>query len=101
MTNFKNQTTVAEFVPRTVSDLLDNLFNETVLNKPNVNKFIPRADILENEKSYEIQVAVPGIKKEDIKVDLEEGKLTISGERKGREEKETKKYRAVETQFGT
>jgi HSP20 family protein len=46
-----------------------------------VRRFLPNANILEHEKSYEVQLAVPGMKKEDFNIDLEDGKLSISGER--------------------
>lgn len=51
--------------------------------------WLPATNIKEDEKSYEIELAVPGMKKEDIKLELEGGLLTVSGETK--EEKEEKK----------
>ena len=51
--------------------------------------WLPAANIREDEKSYDIELAVPGMKKEDITLELENGLLTISGENK--EEKEEKK----------
>jgi HSP20 family protein len=40
----------------------------------------PAANIKEDEKSYRIELAVPGIKKEEITVEVENGRLTVSGE---------------------
>lgn len=50
--------------------------------------WLPATNIKEDNKSYEIEIAVPGMKKEDIKVEIENGLLTASG--KSNEEKEEK-----------
>ena len=45
------------------------------------NKF-PKVDIIENETSHQIFVELPGVKKEDIKIVIEDGILRLSGEKK-------------------
>lgn len=42
----------------------------------------PRMKITENEKAFEIQAEMPGVKKEDVKVAIEQGRVTIEGESK-------------------
>lgn len=59
---------------------LDELFDNGV-------KSTMRADVVEEEKDYCINVNMPGFKKEDISISLENGYLTISGERKEEEKK--------------
>jgi len=44
---------------------------------------------------------VPGVNKEDFKIDLHDSYLTISGERKISEEKKEKNFRSIETQYGS
>ena len=44
--------------------------------------WLPALDVQENKDSFTIQVELPGLKREDIEVSLEDGALTISGERK-------------------
>lgn len=44
-------------------------------------------NVKENDKNYEIEVAVPGMKKEDLKIDLDNGIITISAEKKDEKEK--------------
>jgi len=71
-----------------------NVFNSLNSDSPevkneNVTAFKPGANILETEKAYEIQLALPGLKKEEVKIDLRENHLTISGERNSKNE-ETK-----------
>jgi HSP20 family protein len=46
-------------------------------------------------------VAVPGMNKEDFKINLDDNYLTISGERKQSKEKKENLYRSYETQFGS
>jgi HSP20 family protein len=58
-------------------------------------------DIYENEKSFELHVAVPGMKKDDFKLDLKDNFLTISGERKFTREKNDNNFHSVETQYGS
>jgi HSP20 family protein len=99
MTQVKNNHDVKEFIPRSFTDIIDNFFNETIQNSATVN-FLPRVDITESEKQYEIQLALPGFKKEEIKIDFQEGKLTVAGERKF-EKIEGKKYHTIESQYGS
>src|SRR6202011_2607294 len=63
-----------------------------------VADWVPIADITEDEKEYLIKAELPDLKKEDVKVTLENGVLTISGERKF--EKKNKKYHRVERAYG-
>jgi HSP20 family protein len=63
--------------------------------------FTPRVDLVEKEKSYELHMALPGLKKEEVKIDLEGDVLTISGERKFKHENKDDKYHMVENFYGT
>ena len=69
-------------------DLMDwnsNNFSDT-------NTSMPAVNIKENNDAFMIEVAVPGMKKEDFNVDFDNGRLTISSERKDENvEKEGKK----------
>ncbi len=87
------------YSPNTFSGMLDKFFNENMGST--VKQFNPAVDIAEDERSYEIQLSVPGVKKEDFKVELSDGKLTISGERKMEEKKEGKNFHSIETQYGS
>jgi len=61
----------------------------------------PLVDITEDDKEYLIKVELPEIKKEDVKVTVENGTLTISGERKFEKEEKDKKYHRVERAYGS
>jgi HSP20 family protein len=91
-----------EFTPTSFSNLIDRFFNESAARSGGSSySFVPRVDIVEEEKSYEIQVAVPGVAKEDFKIDLNDNVLTVSGERKFSKEKKENNFHVLETQFGT
>jgi HSP20 family protein len=86
-------------MPASFSGMLDRLFNDSV--SASLKQFNPAVDIAEDEKCYEIHVAVPGMKKTDFKIDLVDGKLTISGERRLEEKKEGKNFHKIESQYGS
>jgi HSP20 family protein len=87
------------FVPATVDSFLDRFFNDSFVQ--NKNSFSPKVDIAETEAAFEISVAVPGFDKKDFSIDLDNGKLTISGERKFENEKKEKNYYSIQTEYGT
>ena len=62
---------------------------------------MPKVDIIENEKAFELHVAVPGLSKEDFNIELNKNLLTISGERKLSSEKKDTNYHSIETQYGS
>jgi HSP20 family protein len=55
-----------------------SLFNEFYNHFDNSKKFEPSINLSENENSYSIEIALPGFKKEDVDVKLEQDKLHIS-----------------------
>jgi len=61
----------------------------------------PSADISENEKEYVIRASLPGVKKEDIKVNMQEGMITLAGERKQEKEEKSEKFHRVESVYGS
>jgi HSP20 family protein len=61
----------------------------------------PLADITEDDKEYLIKAELPELRKEDVKVTVENGVLTVSGERKFEKEEKKKKYHRVERGYGT
>jgi HSP20 family protein len=66
-----------------------------------VAEWAPLVDISEDDNEYLIKAEVPDVKKEDVKVTVEEGTLTIMGERKFEKEEKSKKYHRVERAYGS
>ena len=89
-----------DFVPTSFSSLIDGLFNDS-LTRSGGSVFVPKVDIIENEKAFELHVAAPGLSKEDFNIELNKNLLTISGERKLSSEKKDTNYHSIETQYGS
>ena len=85
-------------MPSSFTKAFDSMIDEA-FTQPAFN-FSPELDIVEDEKSYTYSLALPGLKKEDIKIDLKNDVLTISGDRKF-EKKESGKVHRVESYYGT
>lgn len=66
-----------------------------------VAEWSPLVDIAEDEKEYVIKAEVPEMKKEDIKISVQDDVLSISGERKYEKEEKGKKYHRVERAYGS
>jgi HSP20 family protein len=60
----------------------------------------PLVDITEDDKEYVIKAELPEVKKEDVKVSVENGVLSIVGERKFEKEEKGRRYHRVERSYG-
>ena len=87
-------------MPSSFSSMLDRFFNESI-NTRSLSDFTPHVDASETDQGFEVQLALPGVKAEDIHIDFQEGKLTISGERKLERKEEGRRYHMIETQYGS
>ena len=61
----------------------------------------PDVDITETDTAYLIKGEIPGVNKEDVKVNIENGVLTMSGERKQEKEEKGKKFHRIERSYGS
>jgi HSP20 family protein len=85
---------------------LSSLFGRTPLRglgeeAMTVSEWTPLVDITEDDKEYLIKAELPEVKKEDVKVTVENGTLTITGERKFEKEEKGKKYHRIERAYGS
>ena len=64
------------------------------------NRFLPSIDLTESEESFVVTVDLPGLKPEEVEVELKNGELRISGKREEKKEEEGKTYHRVERQTG-
>jgi HSP20 family protein len=60
----------------------------------------PAVDVQETDKEYLIKADLPEVKKEDVKVELHDGMLTVQGERRQEKEEKGKKFHKIERQYG-
>lgn len=79
------------------SNRMSRLFNDFT----NDFTFTPRIDICEDENKIFIDIEAAGVKKEDIKLTLQDNILTITGEKKKESEDKTKKYYRSERIYGS
>ncbi|WP_410170269.1 Hsp20/alpha crystallin family protein [Aliarcobacter butzleri] len=75
-------------------------FNAPVASESSLGAFTPKVNTREGEFAYHIDVDLPGVKKDDIKIDVHDNILTIHGERNYKEEIKEEDYYKVETSFG-
>lgn len=66
-----------------------------------VTEWAPLVDIVEDDNQYVITAELPGLKKEEIKVGVQDDVLTISGERKYEKEEKNKKFHRIERAHGS
>ncbi len=87
-----------------MENVFDSLLGKTVgsaLRTSSGQKFVPALYISENVQAFEVHVDLPGVKSENVKVEMHEGKLTISGKRESLHEETEKNFHRVERSSGT
>jgi HSP20 family protein len=90
-----------------MSDRLNRMMSRPALPRTNgketmvVADWVPSVDVSETDGEYQIKAEIPDVKKEDVKVTVEDGVLTIQGERKQEKEEKGKKYHRVERSYGS
>ena len=83
-----------------MDDLFDSFFRG--LDRPFAGyKAWPAIDVAEDENSIIVRAEVPGCNAEDVEISVYGNTLTISGEKKLKEEKKEKGYYHVESSYGT
>jgi len=97
--------TMMRFNPTSpLADLFDDLFGNEKKEKMERKNYecAPSTNILETNENFTLQMAVPGVKKEDIKIDLEKNILNISSEKSAEEKTdESVQYTRKEFMYGT
>lgn len=77
---------------KSFNELMDEFFEP--INARTMNNLTPKVDIRENEQEFEFLLELPGVRKKDLQIELEQDVLYVSGERKVAEEtKETNVHR--------
>lgn len=81
------------------NDVFDTFFNNSFLSDRMVLR-VPAVNIAETDNTYHIELAAPGLKKEDFKINLDQNVLSISAEKK-EEVQEGKKYDRKEYSYSS
>lgn len=85
--------------PARFSDWIDDFFDQA-LNQTS-GRFTPELNVYETADAFELTMELPGMKKDDINISIENNMLNISGERKATREEDGRTYHRVESRFGT
>ena len=81
--------------------LFNTLFDTpTPTNGGQVRRWVPAMDLVENGDDYMLRADLPGVSEGDVKIELDDDVLTISGERKAAHEERKEGYHRVERAFG-
>jgi HSP20 family protein len=90
MTLIKRNPNVPAFANFFDDFLAKDMFNWNDKNFADFGNTLPSVNVKENQQNYDIELAVPGMKKEDFKISLDRNILTISSEQKQKPKKMTK-----------
>jgi len=85
---------------------MNSLFEETLPSTRkekdlNLGTFYPAVDIHEGDKEITLKAELPGIKKEDVHIDVNDGVITLRGERKFEKEDKKENYHRIERSYGS
>jgi HSP20 family protein len=101
MSNLSRWEPFAEAV--TLREAVNRLFEESFVPGTPTRSgaaFVPALDLSETAEAYFVEMAVPGLKAENLNVTIENGVLTISGEVQQTEESKQRNYHRVERRYG-
>jgi HSP20 family protein len=86
---------------------MNRLFN-TVFDAPTpgnggatLRRWMPAMDLVETDQQFVLRADLPGLSEDDVKIEFEDGTLTVSGERKAEHESKSEGYYRVERAFGS
>lgn len=84
----------------TFNELFDSFFKESLVNDKLINR-VPAVNISESEGHFHIELATPGLKKEDFKIAVDKDVLTISSESESESKDENKKLNRQEYNYSS
>jgi HSP20 family protein len=89
------------FTTPSVADFVERFFyNTPTVQRTDDSVWAPRVDVHETENEVILDVELPGLDKKDVKVEVKEGVLTVSGERRNERKVKEDGYRSVERHYG-
>lgn len=82
------------------SGLMDNIFGNPFLAKGHAS-FVPAVNISEKETKFSVELSAPGFEKNDFRIEIDKGTLTISAEHKNETEVKEKTFTRKEFNYGS
>jgi HSP20 family protein len=86
---------------REMDRLLERFFEGEGGELESVGEWRPKLDLTETKDAVVVKAEIPGVEQKDIQVSLQEGVLTIKGEKQREKEEKTDRYHRVERSYGT
>ena len=91
-------TSIFDDMDKMINNVFENDWNFPVRSKTN---WSPAVDVKESDNSFTLTADIPGLTKKEVKVNITDGILSISGERKFEDEKESGNYHYRERRYGS
>ncbi len=92
---------ISHDMERIVESLLGRTVGTMLRAPAGSDKYVPSLDVAESNEAFEVALDLPGVKPEDVKVEMHEGKLIVSGERSSVKDSKEKNYHRVERSSGS
>jgi HSP20 family protein len=86
--------------PEPFSREVDRLFDRLFDTPSAAQRWAPAMDLVEAEDHYLLKADLPGVSQEDVAIEVENGVLTLSGERKAEHERSERGFYRIERAFG-
>jgi HSP20 family protein len=83
---------------RDIDRVFDAFFGQ---NEQSARRWVPPVDLVEAEAYFLLKADLPGLSEEDVSIEVQDGSLTISGERKAEHEERARGWYRIERAFGS
>jgi HSP20 family protein len=87
--------------PQPFSRDVDRLFDAFFGGEREARRWVPRMDLVEAEDHFVLKADLPGLDETDVSIEVQDGTLTISGERKSEHEARERGWYRIERSFGS
>jgi HSP20 family protein len=87
--------------PEPLTADFDRLFNTLFDRNQAPQRWVPAMDLVEHDDHFVLRADLPGLTEDDVNIELHDGSLTISGERKAEHTTQERGFYRVERQFGS
>jgi len=104
LTKTRNGPNTIDTLRREMDHFFDDLVRLSWSNEQSglaTGTWAPNADITENEDEYQIMMDIPGMDKNDIKITIQDGRVSVTGERKAEEKEEKADFVRQERYYGS
>ncbi len=100
LVKFPNRTVNTDAVNPFVNNVFDSLFTDSFISDRLVTR-VPAVNITETDAAFELELAAPGLQKEDFKISVDKNLITISADKQTGEGDKTKSYSKREFNYSS